>query len=262
MSAAVTLSLAQQPEHTLVADCIAADRFASLGAKQIAELPVVHGGRRATLGDFFKVRGEQRHDRRHGGRVRQGGRRSGPVSEARLARRARRDRAPGDVPVRVHLPAPAPPRAAALPARALRARRRGAADHGSLRALLRRPGRAGSGRAPPVGRAMNGAPLDLNERAWEIADSMAANAGALRVVARTLSGGARVIDAGIDAPGGYGAGLALAEICMGGVGDVAYAPVVIGDDTWPGVRVWTDHPAVSCMAYEYAGWAIQVGKSL
>ncbi len=59
MSAAVTLSLAQQPEHALVADCIAADRFASLGAKQIAELPVVHGGRRATLGDFFKVRGER-----------------------------------------------------------------------------------------------------------------------------------------------------------------------------------------------------------
>src|SRR5207245_4930554 len=59
MSAAVTLSLAQQPEHTLVADCIAADRFASLGAKQTAEVPVGHGGRRATLGDFFKVRGER-----------------------------------------------------------------------------------------------------------------------------------------------------------------------------------------------------------
>src|SRR5256885_10468251 len=59
MSGAVTLSLAQQPEHTLVADCIAADRFASLGAERIAELPVVRGGRRATLGDFFKVRGER-----------------------------------------------------------------------------------------------------------------------------------------------------------------------------------------------------------
>src|SRR3989442_15279937 len=59
MSAAVTLSLAQQPEHALVADCIAADRFASLDATQIAELPVLHGGRRATLGDFFKVRGER-----------------------------------------------------------------------------------------------------------------------------------------------------------------------------------------------------------
>ncbi len=107
---------------------------------------------------------------------------------------------------------------------------------------------------------MSGTPLGLNERAWEIADWMAANAAALRVVVRTLPGGARVIDAGIDAPGGYGAGLALAEICMGGVGDVAYAPVVIGDDTWPGVLVWTDHPAVSCMASQYAGWAIQVEK--
>src|SRR3989441_10352286 len=59
MSAAVTLSLAQQPEHVLVADCAAADRFASLDATPIAELPVVYGGRRATLGDFFKVRGER-----------------------------------------------------------------------------------------------------------------------------------------------------------------------------------------------------------
>ena len=28
----------------------------------------------------------------------------------------------------------------------------------------------------------------------------------------------------------------------------------------PGVTVWTDHPAVSCMASQYAGWAISVGK--
>src|SRR5438876_7382527 len=41
----------------------------------------------------------------------------------------------------------------------------------------------------------------LNERAWEIADRLAAHAAALRVVARTPPGGARVIDAGIAAPG-------------------------------------------------------------
>lgn len=57
MSDAVTLSLATRPDHVLVADCIAADRFAGLDAKQIAELPVVHGGRPGTLGQFFKVRG-------------------------------------------------------------------------------------------------------------------------------------------------------------------------------------------------------------
>jgi methenyltetrahydromethanopterin cyclohydrolase len=103
-------------------------------------------------------------------------------------------------------------------------------------------------------------PLDLNERAWQIADRMAAEAAMLRVRAGTLPGGARVLDAGIETPGGYGAGLALAELCMGGLGHVDYAPVVVGPDTWPGVRVWTDHPAVSCMASQYAGWAIQVGK--
>jgi len=102
--------------------------------------------------------------------------------------------------------------------------------------------------------------LGLNERAWRIADAMAANADALRVVVRKLPGGARVIDAGVDAPGGFGAGRALSEICTAGLADIAFPPVPIGGETWPGVRVWTDHPAVSCMASQYAGWAIQVGK--
>ncbi len=57
MSDAVTLSLVERPTHALIADCIAADQFAGLDAKEIAELPVVHGGRQAKLGDFFKVRG-------------------------------------------------------------------------------------------------------------------------------------------------------------------------------------------------------------
>ena len=111
-----------------------------------------------------------------------------------------------------------------------------------------------------MGGGMSGEALGLNERAWEIADRLAAQAAAMRVVAQTPPGGARVIDAGIAAPGGYAAGLALAEICMGGLGHVDYTPLVIGGDAWPGVRVWTDHPAVSCMASQYAGWAIQVDK--
>src|SRR5213595_3758528 len=102
--------------------------------------------------------------------------------------------------------------------------------------------------------------LGLNERAWQIADAMAKNAAALRVAVRQLSGGARVIDAGIDATGGGAGGYAISEICTGGLADIAYPPVPIGGETWPGVRVWTDHPAVSCIASQYAGWAIQVGK--
>ena len=57
MSDTVTLTLTAPLEHALLADCIAADRFAGLDAKQIAGLPVLHGGQAGALGEFFKIRG-------------------------------------------------------------------------------------------------------------------------------------------------------------------------------------------------------------
>ena len=96
----------------------------------------------------------------------------------------------------------------------------------------------------------------MNERAWRLADRYAERADELRIAAHRLGCGARVLDAGVDAPGGLGAGLMLAELCMGGLGRVSFTPLTIGGDNWPGVQVWTDHPAASCMAAQYAGWAI------
>jgi methenyltetrahydromethanopterin cyclohydrolase len=104
------------------------------------------------------------------------------------------------------------------------------------------------------------APLPMNELATEIADELGEHAPLFRVVSHTLASGARVIDAGVETDGGYDAGLALAEICMGGLGHVSYTPLQIGAEAWPGVTVWTDHPAVACMASQYAGWAISVEK--
>jgi methenyltetrahydromethanopterin cyclohydrolase len=102
--------------------------------------------------------------------------------------------------------------------------------------------------------------LRMNEAATEIADSMADQAELLRVRTSRLPSGARVIDAGVDAEGGIEAGLAVAEICMGGLGNVSFAPLQIGGRAHAGLIVWTDHPAVSCMASQYAGWAISVAK--
>lgn len=96
----------------------------------------------------------------------------------------------------------------------------------------------------------------MNERAWTLIDQSVANAPALRIDVRTLAAGARIIDAGISTPGGLAAGRTLAEICMGGLGHVSFLPVTVGADTWSGVHVWTDHPAASCMASQYAGWII------
>ncbi len=105
-----------------------------------------------------------------------------------------------------------------------------------------------------MGRTMSA--LEMNERAWALADDYAGRSSELRIAVHSLPAGARVIDAGINAPGGLEAGRALVQLCMGGLGQMQFAPLIIGGETWPGVMVWTDHPLESCMASQYAGWKI------
>ena len=102
--------------------------------------------------------------------------------------------------------------------------------------------------------AVNG--LGLNIRAAAIADECVARAAELRIEVQSLANGTRVTDAGIAVAGGLGAGIAMARMCMGGLGRIAPTPVTIDGEAWSGLQVWTDHPAVACMASQYAGWAI------
>ena len=98
--------------------------------------------------------------------------------------------------------------------------------------------------------------LGMNERAWSLADGAVERAVELGLSMRTLRDGARVIDCGIEARGGLAAGRLLARLCMGGLGHIDFAPIVLDGESWQGVSVWTDHPAEACMASQYAGWAI------
>ena len=102
--------------------------------------------------------------------------------------------------------------------------------------------------------------LHLNERAWQLADGMVERASQLRIASSLLPSGTRLLDAGIEAAGGLGAGLALVQLCTSGLADVSLTWLRIGSDSYPGVRIWTDHPALACMASQYAGWSVQVGK--
>lgn len=98
--------------------------------------------------------------------------------------------------------------------------------------------------------------LSLNDRAAALADRLAGDADAARVAVSTLSNGTRVIDCGAQAPGGFEAGRAFAEICMAGLGSVAYAPLVLDGRWLPALTVTTDRPAVACLAAQYAGWRV------
>jgi formylmethanofuran dehydrogenase subunit C len=59
VSDTVVLTLRAPLERPLDASCIAADRFAALGEREISALPMRHEGRAAVLGDFFAVGGER-----------------------------------------------------------------------------------------------------------------------------------------------------------------------------------------------------------
>src|SRR5215210_4920601 len=98
--------------------------------------------------------------------------------------------------------------------------------------------------------------LSVNQRAAELADRLAAEADALRVTVTTLPGGTRLIDCGSAVPGGLEAGRRFAEICMGGLGTVSFAPLVLEGRWLPGLTVVTDRPALACLASQYAGWRL------
>jgi methenyltetrahydromethanopterin cyclohydrolase len=99
--------------------------------------------------------------------------------------------------------------------------------------------------------------LSMNERAAALVDAMLADADALGIELRTLDAGARVVDCGAQARGGIQAGLGFAAACMGGLGRIDPVPVIVGEQTWPGVGVTVDEPAAACLAAQYAGWKLE-----
>jgi methenyltetrahydromethanopterin cyclohydrolase len=93
-----------------------------------------------------------------------------------------------------------------------------------------------------------------------LADYLASQASSLRVAVQTTTAGARVIDCGVKVAGGLQAGLNLARVCLAGQAEVALSPGDVAGIACPQVSVTTDHPVLACMASQYAGWQVSVGK--
>ena len=69
--------------------------------------------------------------------------------------------------------------------------------------------------------------------------------------------GATIIDAGVNASGGFQAGKKLTELCMGGVGKVQLGFKTYGDVSFPSITVSSDHPAIAMLGSQFAGWRIK-----
>lgn len=100
----------------------------------------------------------------------------------------------------------------------------------------------------------------MHASALRLADEMTRRAAEIGVEIQTLANGARLIDAGVAAPGSHEAGRLYAEACMGGLGQVAVGVRRLGPAILAEARVTVDAPLYACMASQYAGWKIQVQK--
>jgi len=74
--------------------------------------------------------------------------------------------------------------------------------------------------------------------------------------------GVRLVDAGIAVRGSIAAGVAIARICMGGLGRVRLAQdsgtAGQGWPTW--IEVGSAQPVLACLASQYAGWSLAASK--
>jgi methenyltetrahydromethanopterin cyclohydrolase len=77
------------------------------------------------------------------------------------------------------------------------------------------------------------------------------------VAVEKLPSGATVIDTGLEAPGGYEAGLMTTRIAMGGAGTAELGYADFGGLKLPTVVVSTDHPAIALVGAQLAGWRIK-----
>ncbi|HEY9207037.1 MAG TPA: methenyltetrahydromethanopterin cyclohydrolase [Candidatus Methanoperedens sp.] len=102
--------------------------------------------------------------------------------------------------------------------------------------------------------------LSVNEKAMEIAEEMMDWSEELKVKTIELSNGSKVIDCGINVEGGYEAGLMFTDICMGGFGASSITVHKVNEIPFAFVDIFTDHPAISCLGAQKAGWRISVDK--
>ena len=99
--------------------------------------------------------------------------------------------------------------------------------------------------------------LSVNHLAWKLAEKLLNNQAFYGVHASKTASGATVIDAGVNAPGGFQAGKMLTELCLGGAGKVQLGFKTYGDKELFSVTISSDHPAVAALGSQFAGWRIK-----
>jgi methenyltetrahydromethanopterin cyclohydrolase len=108
--------------------------------------------------------------------------------------------------------------------------------------------------------------LDMSPGLWPsvsatvqpLVERLIREARELRVDVSRVANGAHIVDAGVTAPGGVEAGRRIAEICLGGLGQVSLSYAPYQRWAWQ-IVVSTSNPLLACLGSQYAGWSLSHG---
>jgi len=99
--------------------------------------------------------------------------------------------------------------------------------------------------------------INLNKSALHLVNKLCDEADKYGVSIEQASSGATLVDAGLNAEGGFLAGEVVTEICLAGYGKATVTPIQYGDMVLPSVFIQTDHPALSLLGSQFAGWQVK-----
>ena len=102
--------------------------------------------------------------------------------------------------------------------------------------------------------------ISVNALSQPLVKAIIDDAYALNLHVSQHVSGATIIDAGIEAAGGLEAGRRIAEICMGGLGQVFFAHNSTFEHWSTSVQVTAKQPVLACLGSQYAGWALSHEK--
>jgi methenyltetrahydromethanopterin cyclohydrolase len=100
----------------------------------------------------------------------------------------------------------------------------------------------------------------VNQLANLLVEKLIADADTLQLGISTHESGCTIIDAGIQHSGCAEAGRLIAEICMGGLGEVKLQADKRFADFDDAIAVTSAQPVLACLASQYAGWALSHEK--
>lgn len=102
--------------------------------------------------------------------------------------------------------------------------------------------------------------LSVNQLSQVVLQQLIQQADALQIGVSTHETGCTIVDAGIKHAGSAEAGRMIAEICMGGLGQVSLQADDRFNDWEDAIAVSSTQPVLACLASQYAGWALSHEK--